>query len=114
MTSAEVALGRTIFLAWRKSRNDRRSEAEALFFVCHHRFEEAFRFSELEVVEGMQFDRGYLFAYFVIQPRTRWSPRRIDALHPPARFKKLSNLAGAPGRFWKSVVQFVKPLLIHR
>jgi len=65
--------------------------------------------TELEVVEGMQFDRGYLSPYFVTNPE-----KMIVELEDPyilIHEKKLSNLASLLPVLEK-VVQSGKPLLI--
>ena len=65
--------------------------------------------TELEVVEGMQFDRGYLSPYFVTNPE-----KMIADLEDPfilLHEKKLSNLQ-AMLPLLESVVQSGKPLLI--
>ena len=65
--------------------------------------------STLEVVEGMQFDRGYLSAYFVTNPE-----KMIAALEDPLILlheKKLSNLQ-AMLPILEAVVQSQRPLLI--
>ncbi len=65
--------------------------------------------TELEVVEGMQFDRGYLSPYFVTNPE-----KMIVELEEPyilIHEKKLSNLASLLPVLEK-VVQSGKPLLI--
>ncbi len=65
--------------------------------------------TELEVVEGMQFDRGYLSPYFVTNPE-----KMIADLEDPyilLHEKKLSNLQ-AMLPILESVVQSSRPLLI--
>ena len=65
--------------------------------------------TELEVVEGMQFDRGYLSAYFVTNPE-----KMIAVLEDPyilLHEKKLSNLQ-AMLPILEAVVQTQRPLLI--
>ncbi len=65
--------------------------------------------TELEVVEGMQFDRGYLSPYFVTNP-----DKMIADLEDPyilLHEKKLSNLQ-AMLPILESVVQSSRPLLI--
>jgi len=65
--------------------------------------------TELEVVEGMQFDRGYLSPYFVTN-----TEKMIAALEEPLILlheKKLSNLQ-AMLPILESVVQSQRPLLI--
>ncbi|PDT40182.1 MULTISPECIES: chaperonin GroEL [Sinorhizobium] len=65
--------------------------------------------TELEVVEGMQFDRGYLSPYFVTNPEKM----RVELEEPYVLIheKKLSNLQ-ALLPVLESVVQSGKPLLI--
>ncbi|OAP38232.1 molecular chaperone GroEL [Sinorhizobium glycinis] len=65
--------------------------------------------TELEVVEGMQFDRGYLSPYFVTNP----DKMRVELEEPYVLIheKKLSNLQ-ALLPVLESVVQSGKPLLI--
>jgi chaperonin GroEL len=65
--------------------------------------------TELEVVEGMQFDRGYLSPYFVTNPE-----KMVAELEDPyvlLHEKKLSNLQ-AMLPILESVVQSSRPLLI--
>jgi len=65
--------------------------------------------TELEVVEGMQFDRGYLSPYFVTNPE-----KMVADLEDPyilLHEKKLSNLQ-AMLPILESVVQSSRPLLI--
>ncbi len=65
--------------------------------------------TELEVVEGMQFDRGYLSPYFVTNP----DKMRVELEEPYVLIheKKLSNLQ-AMLPVLEAVVQSGKPLLI--
>ncbi|MFU0504372.1 chaperonin GroEL [Pseudaminobacter sp. NGMCC 1.201702] len=65
--------------------------------------------TELEVVEGMQFDRGYLSPYFVTNP----DKMRVELDEPYILLheKKLSNLQ-AMLPILEAVVQSAKPLLI--
>jgi chaperonin GroEL len=65
--------------------------------------------TELEVVEGMQFDRGYLSPYFI----TNQDKMRVDLEEPYVLIheKKLSNLQ-ALLPVLEAVVQSSKPLLI--
>ena len=65
--------------------------------------------TELEVVEGMQFDRGYLSPYFVTNP-----DKMVAELEDPyilIHEKKLSSLQGMLAVL-ESVVQSSRPLLI--
>ena len=65
--------------------------------------------SELEVVEGMQFDRGYLSPYFVTNPDKMVA--ELDDVYILLHEKKLSNLQ-AMLPVLEAVVQSSKPLLI--
>ncbi len=65
--------------------------------------------TELEVVEGMQFDRGYLSPYFVTNPEKMIAD--LDDCYILLHEKKLSNLQ-AMLPVLESVVQTSKPLLI--
>ena len=65
--------------------------------------------SELEVVEGMQFDRGYLSPYFVTNPDKMIA--ELDDCYILLHEKKLSNLQ-AMLPILEAVVQTSKPLLI--
>ncbi len=65
--------------------------------------------TELEVVEGMQFDRGYLSPYFVTNPEKMIA--ELDDCYILLHEKKLSNLQ-AMLPVLESVVQSSKPLLI--
>ena len=65
--------------------------------------------TELEVVEGMQFDRGYLSPYFVTNPDKMVA--ELDDAYILLHEKKLSNLQ-ALLPVLESVVQSSKPLLI--
>ena len=65
--------------------------------------------TELEIVEGMQFDRGYLSPYFVTNQDKMW----VDFEDPYVLIheKKLSNLQ-AMLPILEAVIQSGKPLLI--
>jgi chaperonin GroEL len=65
--------------------------------------------TELEVVEGMQFDRGYLSPYFVTNPDKMVAD--LDDVYILLHEKKLSNLQ-AMLPILEAVVQTSKPLLI--
>ena len=65
--------------------------------------------SELEVVEGMQFDRGYLSPYFVTNPDKMVA--ELEDAYILLHEKKLSNLQ-AMLPVLESVVQTSKPLII--
>ncbi|WP_292899272.1 MULTISPECIES: chaperonin GroEL [unclassified Nitratireductor] len=65
--------------------------------------------TELEVVEGMQFDRGYLSPYFVTNPEKMVA--ELEDAYILLHEKKLSNLQ-AMLPVLESVVQSSKPLLI--
>ncbi len=65
--------------------------------------------SELEVVEGMQFDRGYLSPYFVTNPEKMVA--ELEDVYILLHEKKLSNLQ-AMLPVLEAVVQTSKPLLI--
>ena len=65
--------------------------------------------TELEVVEGMQFDRGYLSPYFVTNPEKMVA--ELDDCYILLHEKKLSNLQ-AMLPVLESVVQSSKPLVI--
>ena len=65
--------------------------------------------SELEVVEGMQFDRGYLSPYFVTNPDKMVA--ELEDCYILLHEKKLSNLQ-AMLPVLEAVVQTSKPLLI--
>ncbi|EKF20645.1 chaperonin GroEL [Nitratireductor pacificus] len=65
--------------------------------------------TELEVVEGMQFDRGYLSPYFVTNPEKMVAD--LEDAYILLHEKKLSNLQ-AMLPVLESVVQSSKPLLI--
>ena len=67
------------------------------------------RYTELDLVEGMQFDRGYLSPYFVTNPE-----KMLAELEEPyilLHEKKLSNLQ-AMLPLLEAVVQSSKPLLV--
>ncbi|MBN7755582.1 chaperonin GroEL [Nitratireductor aquimarinus] len=65
--------------------------------------------TELEVVEGMQFDRGYLSPYFVTNPEKMIA--ELEDAYILLHEKKLSNLQ-AMLPVLESVVQSSKPLII--
>jgi chaperonin GroEL len=65
--------------------------------------------TELEVVEGMQFDRGYLSPYFVTNPEKMLAD--LDDAYILLHEKKLSNLQ-AMLPVLEAVVQSSRPLLI--
>ena len=65
--------------------------------------------TELEVVEGMQFDRGYLSPYFVTNPEKMIAD--LEDCYILLHEKKLSNLQ-AMLPILESIVQSSKPLLI--
>jgi chaperonin GroEL len=65
--------------------------------------------TELEVVEGMQFDRGYLSPYFVTNPDKMVA--ELDDVYILLHEKKLSNLQ-AMLPVLEAVVQSSRPLLI--
>ncbi|CAN7683723.1 chaperonin GroEL [Neorhizobium tomejilense] len=65
--------------------------------------------TELEVVEGMQFDRGYLSPYFVTNPEKMVA--ELEDAYVLLHEKKLSNLQ-AMLPILEAVVQSGKPLLI--
>ncbi|HSO46770.1 MAG TPA: chaperonin GroEL [Rhizobiaceae bacterium] len=65
--------------------------------------------TELEVVEGMQFDRGYLSPYFVTNPEKMLA--ELDDVYILLHEKKLSNLQ-AMLPVLEAVVQSSRPLLI--
>ncbi len=65
--------------------------------------------TELEVVEGMQFDRGYLSPYFVTNPEKMVAD--LEDCYILLHEKKLSNLQ-AMLPVLESIVQSSKPLLI--
>jgi len=65
--------------------------------------------TELEVVEGMQFDRGYLSPYFVTNPEKMIAD--LEDCYVLLHEKKLSNLQ-AMLPVLESIVQSSKPLLI--
>jgi len=65
--------------------------------------------TELEVVEGMQFDRGYLSPYFVTNPEKMVAD--LDDVYILLHEKKLSNLQ-AMLPVLEAVVQSGKPLVI--
>ena len=65
--------------------------------------------TELEVVEGMQFDRGYLSPYFVTNAE-KMTSRAGESLHSPAREEAVGPSGLLP--VLESVVQSGRPLLI--
>jgi chaperonin GroEL len=110
-SSAEVAQVGTISANGEKSVGDMIAEAmqkvgnEGVITVEEAKTAE----SELDVVEGMQFDRGYLSPYFVTN-----AEKMIAVLEDPVILlheKKLSNLQ-AILPILESVVQSQRPLLI--
>ncbi|GIL02536.1 MAG: 60 kDa chaperonin 2 [Alphaproteobacteria bacterium] len=97
--NGEVAIGEMIANAMQKVGN------EGVITVEEAKTAE----TELEVVEGMQFDRGYLSPYFVTNPE-----KMVAELEDPyilLHEKKLSNLQ-AMLPILEAVVQSGKPLLI--
>ncbi|MCG6113947.1 MAG: chaperonin GroEL [Mesorhizobium sp.] len=110
-TSAEVAQVGTISANGEKEIGDMIAEAmqkvgnEGVITVEEAKTAE----TELEVVEGMQFDRGYLSPYFVTNPDKMVA--ELDDAYILLHEKKLSNLQ-ALLPVLESVVQSSKPLLI--
>ncbi len=110
-TSAEVAQVGTISANGEKAIGDMIAEAmqkvgnEGVITVEEAKTAE----TELDVVEGMQFDRGYLSPYFITNP-----DKMVAELEDPyilVHEKKLSNLQ-AMLPVLEAVVQTSKPLLI--
>ncbi|MBO9193190.1 MULTISPECIES: chaperonin GroEL [unclassified Rhizobium] len=110
-TSAEVAQVGTISANGDKQVGDDIAEAmqkvgnEGVITVEEAKTAE----TELEVVEGMQFDRGYLSPYFVTNPEKMVAD--LDDAYILLHEKKLSNLQ-AMLPVLEAVVQTGKPLLI--
>ncbi|WP_025030031.1 chaperonin GroEL [Nitratireductor aquibiodomus] len=110
-TSAEVAQVGTISANGEKEIGDMIAEAmqkvgnEGVITVEEAKTAE----TELEVVEGMQFDRGYLSPYFVTNPEKMVA--ELEDAYILLHEKKLSNLQ-AMLPVLESVVQSSKPLLI--
>ena len=96
---------------WRRDRrrDDRQGDGEGRQRRRHHRRGGQDAETELDVVEGMQFDRGYLSPYFV----TNAEKMRVELEDPYILIheKKLGNLQ-AMLPILEAVVQSGKPLLI--
>ncbi|MCY6382268.1 chaperonin GroEL [Hoeflea prorocentri] len=97
--NGEAAIGEDIAVAMQKVGN------EGVITVEEAKTAE----SELEVVEGMQFDRGYLSPYFVTNPEKMIAD--LEDCYILLHEKKLSNLQ-AMLPVLESIVQSSKPLLI--
>ena len=97
--NGDAAVGRMIAMAMDKVGN------EGVITVEEAKTAE----TELEVVEGMQFDRGYLSPYFVTNPDKMVA--ELEDAYILLHEKKLSNLQ-AMLPILESVVQSSKPLLI--